>query len=202
VGRLQLFLGKLHERGQTAHAEVNHLLSVEQLRRLRTGDLDLAIIHRTEEGADIETEPLFRGENLKMLLGADHRLAERARVRPEDIRDEVLFVLPRKIQPRLYDLTMNLLHDHGYSFRDVREVGATDPRDVIQAVVAESGVTVAPAWFHPDDPAEGVVAARPLEPPVLGPDIAVAWLANPPARLTSVAQAAREIARELYLTRR
>jgi DNA-binding transcriptional LysR family regulator len=198
VARMQLFLAALQERIGPTHSEMTHLLSVHQVRRLSSGELDLGIIFIADVEAGIEIEPLFPGGRYQVFFRSDHPLAELDVIGPADLRDEVLCMLPRAIQPKLHDLVLSQLEQAGYSFKDIRQVGGTDPRDLILSVAAEGGVTVGPEWFRPEAHSDAIIVPRPLEPPVLTADIGVAWRADPRASLKTATEAAREVAQTLY----
>jgi DNA-binding transcriptional LysR family regulator len=68
MSRLHRFLAALRENTRDHDAEVTHLPSLDQVRRLQRGELDLGIFHHAGPPGDIETEPLFAGEPLVALL--------------------------------------------------------------------------------------------------------------------------------------
>jgi len=193
--RLQSFLGLLYEREHALRARVAHLRSADQLRRLRAGDLQLALIHDTGEEHMIETEPVFTGEPLAAFVPYGHRFAARQEVGLRDLRDEVVVLFPRAADPGLHDWMLATLELDGGG---VHEPGGADIRDLLFAVADGHGVTVGPRSL-PGIVGElgGAVEARPLAPQRRMPDTALAWAASGSPRHPEVLAAAREVAREL-----
>src|SRR3954453_7023680 len=75
-------------------ADVEHLPSAEQVRRLRAGDLDLGLFHDTGDAKGFECERIYRGEPLAAVVPLGHRAAESDTVRLEDLAGDVLLVVP------------------------------------------------------------------------------------------------------------
>jgi DNA-binding transcriptional LysR family regulator len=197
IERLLAFLAGLQENEASARPEVTHLPSREQVRRLRTGQLDLGIFHDPGGIEDVELEPLFPGEPLAAFLPQDHPLAGRTALSPADLVDEVLLASSRNVNPALHDRWLASIDRAGYRFRTVREAGGTNGRDVLLAVAHGRGVTLAPFSLAEVAGAGTLVLRRPIDPPVAMPDTAVAWRADPPERLRVVLDHVREVARRL-----
>jgi LysR substrate binding domain len=193
--RLQSFLGLLYLREHPLRARVTHLRSAEQLRRLRAGDLQLALIHDTGEEEEIETEPVFPGEPLAAFVPHGHRFTAGQEVGLEDLRREVLVLFPRRADPGLHDWLLATLEFDGGG---IHEPGGADIRDLLFAVADGNGVTVGPR-STPGLVGElgGAIEARPLAPPQRMPDTVLAWAASGPQRHPHVLAAAREVARVL-----
>ena len=197
MARLQHFLGALREHIGDYEAEITHLPTLDQVRRLQRGELDLGIFHHAGEPYDIETEPLFAGEPLAALLPTSHRLSAKPALGPTDLEEEVLATFPREVNPRLHDGLLSMIRDAGYRFRGVREVGGPNRRDQMAAAALGLGVAIGPFSTLENVEAEPMVVHRPLDPPLLMPDTVLAWRANPPRELGAVLAAAREVARGL-----
>jgi DNA-binding transcriptional LysR family regulator len=103
IARVQRFLRGLQERDPRWQSEVTHLPSLEQVRRLRAGQLELGILDGVGEHDQIEVEPLFRGEPVVTLLPGGHRLAAKERLDPGDLGEERLVLFPRPANPYLHD---------------------------------------------------------------------------------------------------
>ena len=71
---------------------------------LMRGKIDLAFLRQERDTPGI-TYRLLRREPLIALMGADHRLTERAAIRPEDLRGEILVGVPKSNSPALRDVT-------------------------------------------------------------------------------------------------
>jgi DNA-binding transcriptional LysR family regulator len=197
IQRLLLFLASLQARVHDASAQVTHLASVEQLQHLRAGGLDLAIFHHADEYDDIETEPLFPGEPLMILLPPDHKLVDRPVVRSEDLSDEALVTYPRIVNPTLYDRVLALFDDRGYRFSTIRETDGSNPRDLMLAVASGSGVALVPASVTELSETGGIAIRRPIDPPLTMPDTVIAWPVNPPRLPPPLVDTVRDLARGL-----
>jgi DNA-binding transcriptional LysR family regulator len=197
--RLQSLAGALYAFDPELELQVMRLRSAAQLERLRAGDLDLGIVYGSRIDPGIASEPLFRGEPLTAILPVGHPLAGRPVVGVEDLRGEVLLTFPRAADPALHDDLMETIRGAGIDFRDVREYGEHDPRDVLLAVAEGRGVTLAPlSTMHVDGELSTVVERVALEPLLRMPDTLLAWRSDPPDAVARVIDAARSAARELH----
>ena len=197
IQRLLQFLATLQTRTPDATAQVTHLPSTEQLQHLRAGGLDLAIFHDSEDFPDLETEPLFPGEPLMILLPRDHRLVDRAVVRSDDLADDALVTFPRVVNPTLYDRVLALFDNGGYRFSTIHETEGSSPRDLMLAVASGSGVALVPASITELSETGGIAVRRPIDPPLAMPDTIVAWPVNPPRLPPPLVETVRDLARGL-----
>jgi DNA-binding transcriptional LysR family regulator len=196
--RLQRFLTRMRERDAALRAEVIHLLGLEQVGRLRTGELDLGVFAHAEDYEGLDWVRLFPGEYLSAFVPASHQLASRPVLTPGDFWSETLLTYPRAVNPAFYDSLTRLLEESGYRFARRHETN-TDPRDVLLAAAGGLGVVLAPVSFE----SMSLVVARelvsvPLDPPLRYPDTIVAWRADPPRELARRLGAVREAASELF----
>ena len=201
LARLQGFIGALYTRHPELQPDVLYLRTAEQIRRLRTGRLDLGLIHDAGELEGIDVEPAFRGEPLAAFLPVSHRLATADTVAAGDLLegDSVLVVPPRDADPALADLVVARLSDAGHDVRDVREATADDPRSLLLAIAQHHWIAIEPAsTLDAVGDLASLVTVRPLAPAVAMPDTAVASRADPPPELQVIASLAREAARWLY----
>jgi DNA-binding transcriptional LysR family regulator len=197
IDRLLRFLGALHARAPDAQTRVTHLPFLEQIRLLRTSELDVALFHDVEDYADIAVEALFPGEELVVLLRPDHPLAAEPSLGPDDLRDEVLASFPRASNPPLYDRMLTFLEQAGYTFRGLREAGGSNERDLMLAVADGLGIAIVPFSLVDVSEAGSIVIRRPLGPPVAMPDTVVAWRADAPRHLEPGLATVRAVAKEL-----
>lgn len=195
--QLLRLLGALHEREASLEVQVRHAFTVEQLRSLRRGELDIGIVPWPAPEEGLEFEPLFPGEPLVAFLAAGHPLTEKDVLGPDDLDSEVRISYPRELNPVLIDWIRAQMDRAGYRFRAVQELSGTDPRDWVMTVADGSGVALLPDGFEDLAGAGAVVARRPLDPPVELPETVVAWRAGPPARLRAQIATVRELAGEL-----
>jgi DNA-binding transcriptional LysR family regulator len=199
VQLLQAFLGAIHARDAAIELEVAHLSGAQQLRRLRRGDLDLAILHDPGGHDTMRVQPLFPGERLAAYLPQGHRLAVHAAVGPDDLVGETLVVPSRQADPVLHDRLLALVEGSGFRFRAIREAGGGHPRDVLFAAATGLGVALGPTSLRQVVGDVATIVTRcMLDPAAWMPDMVVAWAADPPARLAPVLDAARRAAAMLH----
>ena len=195
--QLHCFLDAVYRRDPTVRSQVVHMLVLDLLSRLRSGELGLGLLWFVQgfgfEG--IETEPLFEGTEMVALLPERHPATAKERVGPDDLAGESLVLFPRRVNAPLYDWLVERAAEAGYRFRDVHEVGGGDPRDMLLGVAEEAGVALVPVVWE-DGWARGIVACRPLEVPVSMP-IVLGWPADAPAGRRPFIENARAVAREL-----
>jgi DNA-binding transcriptional LysR family regulator len=197
LGRLLRFLAALTEHDPTVQPGVTHLPSVEQVRRLRRGELDLGVFHDGREHADIETEPLFAGEPMVVLLASDHPLAAKQVLGPGDLRDELVVTFSRDADPPLHDRVLAAIDAAGYRFRGVYEAAGADARDLVPAAAQNMGVAFAPSSVMSVDERGAGVARRLLDPAPSMPETVVAWHAKPQRWPTAVLDNIRAVGRKL-----
>ena len=196
---LQAFLGALQHHHVSLTADLLHLRTSEQLRRLRAGELDLAIVHDPGLDGDFEREPVVPGEPLAVFLPLGHRLAPRTELSAADLRREDLVLVPAASDPALGAGISLQLDRAGCRFRSRRETSGEDARDVLFAVTRGAGVTVGPwSMLRAAGEAGTILLRRALEPPLRMPDTVLAWLADPVPPPGGPVAAARQAAREVY----
>ena len=198
MDQLHRFLDALYRRDPSVRAQVTHMVTVEQLPRLRRGELELGILYFVQGfGFDgIEIEPLFEGTEMVALLPERHPAAAKERVGPAELASESLVLFPRWVNAPLHDWILDRITEAGYRFRDVHEVGGPDPRDMVLGVAEEAGVALVPLVYE-DGWARGIVARRPLEVPVSMPPTVLGWHVDARERLRPFIENARAVAREL-----
>jgi DNA-binding transcriptional LysR family regulator len=177
--------------------QVTHLLALEQVRRLRGGELDVGVFHGVEDHEGLELEPLFPGEPMVAYLPAAHQLAEREVLHPDELADEFMYTFTRSLNPALFDWLTARLDSAGFRFGDVRAVGGWDVRDMLLAVAGGSGVAFGPFSLKDVGQVGEVVVRRPLDPPLTMPDIVVAFPGAPSSQLGGVLAGVRRVAAEL-----
>lgn len=197
--QLLSFLGALYARGSCRQTQVMHLPTREQLRRLRLGELDLAVVEHCRPEPDIEMRPLFRGEPLAAFLPRGHQLALEPLIGPRHTQGRMLLTAPRSANPALHDQVMATLDEAGYHFRDVRELCGADHRDVLLAVAEGCGIAVGPlSMARVAGELEAMVTRCPLDPPRRMPDTMLAWAADAPPSLDAALEDAATIATEMH----
>jgi DNA-binding transcriptional LysR family regulator len=193
------FLDGLHEREPRLQPQVNHLVGSEQIRRLRRSELDLGIFPSPGDVPQLQTQPLFPGEQLVAFLAAEDPLAERPVLRPADVTNETLVSFRQAYNPALAGWLGEQMERAGYHFRELHEIGG-EIRDSILAVAEGRGLALLPRSARPTKEEGAIVVSRPLEPPLIMPDTVVAWRTRPPFQLRALTGAIREMARQFHET--
>jgi DNA-binding transcriptional LysR family regulator len=194
IERLLRFLSALQELGGDSAPHIAHLIAAEQVKRLRSGDLDLGIVHHAEEYEELELAPLFDGEPLAALLPPSHRLAEAESLSPQDVTREALVIFPRAGNEALHDGMLQLIEWAGYKFASVREAGGMDARDLLIAVASGLGIGIGPHSVKEVSEAGSLVVRRALDPPVAMPETMLVWRKHAPRRLQVLLPEIRELA--------
>ena len=197
IALLLRFLEALRNAEPTVAVQVTHLFAHDQVRLLGSGDIDLGILRRPDNGSGLELEALFPGEPLAAYLARDHHLASKRALRPDDVRNETLVMFPRIADLGRFDRALTRLEESGYRFGSVEEAGGMSPRDLLVAVARNRGIAIAPLSLKDVVEVERVAVRRPLASPVFLSDIVLAVPANPPRQLRPLVAVARRVAREL-----
>jgi DNA-binding transcriptional LysR family regulator len=194
------FLHTLREHAPTVRTEVTHLLTTQQLERLRSCELDFGIVTWPSREDDLEAEPLFPGELLAAYLPSNHPLAEQEVITPAHLAAEALVSFPRQINPALTDWLQLQADRAGYRFASLHHSAGRDARDWILSVGAGAGVALLPQRFKEVTDAGTLVTRRPLEPPLRMPDTVVAWRDDRPPSLQPLISTILRVAQELRAT--
>jgi DNA-binding transcriptional LysR family regulator len=200
VPPLYRFVRELEDVGLTADPRVIRLPSSEQVRRLRSGELELGTFPLAEKHHGLETEPLFRGELLAAYVCRANPLATREVLEPDDLREQPIYVFQRA-NPALWDWSLKRFKAAGYTFSDLRDVAGNDGRDALLSLVGGSGVALLPASILGTSQAEPLVVRIPLVPSVTLPDTVLAWSANPPRQLGDILGDVRSVASRVHAGR-
>jgi DNA-binding transcriptional LysR family regulator len=194
--KLQTFLTALKKRDVSLQTQVMHLLTLEQVDRLRSGELDLGIFSSFDGYDGLEWEPLFAGESVAAFLAKGHPLAAKKVLTPGDLSGETLVTYPRDSNPAFYVRYIDLLEQAGYRFDNIHETNP-DPRDLMLAVGEGLGVVLGVPSLQASGVIGDEVVQRRIAPGLLFPDTIVVWQANSPRGLDPQLDAVRQIAREL-----
>jgi DNA-binding transcriptional LysR family regulator len=135
-----------HFRDQRPDVAV-HLLEDKTIRllpRLLSGRLDLAFV-RPPEQADPRLEFLFLfHETAIVALSASDPLANRARLRIEDLAGHPMIVPERRSRPHSHDLTIKLFAEAGLKAR-ISQI-ADEKQTIVNLVAAGLGAAIVPRW--------------------------------------------------------
>jgi DNA-binding transcriptional LysR family regulator len=198
VERLLEYIAALRDRQPDVSIQVSHQFTLEQVKRLHAGELDLAIMFDPGEDAELEKEPLFAGEILAAYMRFDHPLAAKRVISPNDVSQETLVTGPSSTNPTIYEQTLTRFGEAGYHFLGVVEAGGATWPDILVAVASGDGIAFAPASLQQGHEADKTVVRRELSPQLQMPAAFVAWRADAPSGLRGFFETAREVARNLW----
>ena len=117
------------------------MLVPDQVRALRAGDIDVALL-RTPVNDDALTVRPLRRDRLVVAVPADWSLAARKRLRVADLRDRDLIVHSGRRDSVMYDAVARLCHEQGFEPRVRHEVDETST--LVTLVAGGLGVAVVP----------------------------------------------------------
>ncbi|MBA1149060.1 LysR family transcriptional regulator [Ectothiorhodospiraceae bacterium WFHF3C12] len=129
--------------------------SFQAMAALRRAEVDLVIT--PDRGADdaFTYAPLFRHE-VVLAVGAHHRLARAAFIRPEDLAGETLITYP--VERARLDVFRSFLDPAGVEPARVRTAQLTVM--ILQLVASGRGVAMLPGWALAANPTPGHVVAK------------------------------------------
>jgi DNA-binding transcriptional LysR family regulator len=165
-------------RERFAHVEValSALLPEQQVEALHHGRIHVGLLRPPVDERGLVVEPVQR-EPLVVALPEHHPLAERARVRLADLRDDSLILFPRRVAPAYHDLLVSVCRRAGFTPRVLHETESLQTN--LGCVAAGLGVTLLPASIH--NLRRAGVVYRPLAPPVPQVELAVAYVRTDPS---------------------
>lgn len=145
------------------------MLAPDQVRELREGRIDLALLRPPVADPSLVVTPL-RQDRLVVAVPAESPLAARPRIRIRDLHDEDLIVHSANRRSVMYGIVLGLFRDAGLEPRIRHEVGETST--LITLVAGGLGVAVVP------EPVTALaldgVVYRPLVRPAAAIDLALA----------------------------
>lgn len=92
---------------------LHELTTVEQVERLRDGELDVAVVRHPLSSVGFESGALY-SRALGVVMNAAHPLAALASVPLGDLAGNPLIIFPRHMAPTLYDSFLQTCRDAGY----------------------------------------------------------------------------------------
>lgn len=116
---------------------VNEMTTAEQEAALRSGAIEVGVLHPPLDDDALTCRPLF-SLGFDLVLSDRHPLARRKRIALRDLAGEPLIVFPRRIAPRLYDGVITLCHEVG--FRPDIALEASPAPAIIAYAAAEFGI--------------------------------------------------------------
>lgn len=139
-GVLPDILSAYHERYPDVEMVLHELTSVEQLKRLREGPLQVGFLRPPVNDAALRTETIERTP-VVAILPESHPLAEGETVSLKDLAGEPFVMVPRAREPNLHDLYVTMCCQAGFSPRIVQE--ANRIHTIVALVAAGMGVAFA-----------------------------------------------------------
>jgi DNA-binding transcriptional LysR family regulator len=93
--------------------DLHELTTMEQVERLREGELDVAVVRHPLSGVGFESGPVSSNA-LGVVLNAAHPLASQPSIRLSELQGNPLIIFPRLMAPPLYDSFLQTCRDAGY----------------------------------------------------------------------------------------
>lgn len=118
------------------------MLTPDQVTALLDGTLDLGFLRPPVRSPDIDVRVLRR-EPLIAVLSEAHPLADRAKVKLADLRDEPFITYPSHHRSVVYEAVIDACQRSGFTPSQVHEVGETST--LVSFVAAGLGVALVPA---------------------------------------------------------
>lgn len=123
---------------------------------LQQSELDIVLTSDILPRSDLHYSPMFDYE-VRLVLAADHPLAGKARISPEDLARETLLIYP--VQRQRLDVWRHFLHPAGIS-PSLKSVDNT--LLLIQMVAARMGIAALPHWVVESFERQNLVVTRTL----------------------------------------
>ncbi|OGV64025.1 MAG: hypothetical protein A3K19_04460 [Lentisphaerae bacterium RIFOXYB12_FULL_65_16] len=156
------------------HVSLHELESGEQLRALREGLIHLGILRPFgHDLSGLQQQRLFT-EHYVVALPEGHRLQKRDTVQLADLAPESFVMLPRRIQPHLFDAIAACCERAGFRPNIVQD--AVTKQTTLALVAAGMGVALVPASSAAAPHRR--VAFRPLDSDLPDIDIVALWCAD------------------------
>lgn len=120
---------------------LHELSTPDQIRALHRKEIDVGLLHPPIHDPLIETAEIQTGA-AALSMPKSHPLAQKEKIRIEDLADVPFVVVSRDIWPGLYDEFLSLFKDADFSPKIVQE--ATEYQMVVGLVTAGIGIGVLP----------------------------------------------------------
>jgi DNA-binding transcriptional LysR family regulator len=163
-------VGRYNARHQDVQVELKTMSVASQVIALREGQLDVGFVRPPVTDPSVRSEALVR-EPLVVALPAGHRLAARSRVSLAALAKEPFVLPPRDAVPVFHDTILRVCRDAGFVPHSPHE--ADHLQMIVAMVAAGAGIALVPSTARKFK--QHRVAYRPLQPPVIDLEIAMAW---------------------------
>lgn len=121
---------------------LKEMVSKEQLEGLGSGSIDIGFVRPLGNAAPIEQRLLMR-DPLVLALHANHRLAQKKAIRPDDLQNEPFIMYSPYDGKYFYDLVVGLFSASRVHIRHVQHIGQT--HTILGLVRGGVGLAVVPA---------------------------------------------------------
>jgi DNA-binding transcriptional LysR family regulator len=181
-------LRKFGARHPNVRIALRSLSTSDQLRALRSGELQVAFLRLPIADSTLKIEVIVR-EPLIVAMPECNKFASRKRVRLQALADETFIMFPREMNPGHYDFLLEVCKNAGFGARIAPE--ADNTYTSLALVAAGLGVSLVPAsarqvgW-------KGVVF-KDLEAPVPWTEMAVAYNREFSKSLSTFLSVVREV---------
>jgi DNA-binding transcriptional LysR family regulator len=125
-------IAEFHRAHPEVHLDVRQLSTDEQVEALRSGDIEVGLLHPPLSDTSLHCRLLFE-EPFKVALCDARPLASKREIALTDLADQTFIMFPRGIGPQLYDDIIARCHGAGFSPRKIIEVS---PAQSIVALAA------------------------------------------------------------------
>jgi DNA-binding transcriptional LysR family regulator len=120
------------------------LTTSEQIRALRSGQIDVGLLHLPADTSGLQVQPIVR-DRLVLAVHASHPMAGRRSAPLAALRDDGFILPPRESAPGLHDLIVATCARAGFS--PMIPHRARDMLAMISLVSIGSGVSIVPRWL-------------------------------------------------------
>ncbi|NKQ57699.1 LysR family transcriptional regulator [Amycolatopsis sp. K13G38] len=134
---IQAIMDEFHAHRPDVLVELRELTTNEQLRALRSGELDIGVLRHPCDTVGLDCGVAFQ-RPFGVILRKDHALGSRRQIRLRDLNGSSLVIFPRKMASQLYDHMLSVCRDRGFmpgTFRHAR-----NPYFIYGLVLAGMGV--------------------------------------------------------------
>ncbi|WP_078495703.1 LysR family transcriptional regulator [Streptomyces xiaopingdaonensis] len=143
---IAVLLDGLRERTPDVELELHELSTAEQLLRLASHELDVAVLHHPCDVAGLELAPVLRHE-LGVVLPRDAATADLETVPLAALSGHDLILFPRALAPAVHDEILTTCARHGYTPPAVRN--GHGPSFTRGLLLSSRAVAFAPLGAHP-----------------------------------------------------
>src|SRR5262245_12538374 len=171
------------------HIDIQTLNSVQQVRAIKTGTVDVGFMCPGLRERDIQMERLA-ARPLVVALPLNHRLAARARLSPRDLAGESYVMLATDVAPAYGEFVTEYWEKTGVSMRERLKVD--QPHAVIDLVAAGAGFALVPSSVQEYEKKR--IVCRRLDPALPELELSLGWARGVDSpTINALLEAARQV---------